>query len=97
MALGSATDEEDRRTIVSFWDGHVPIMMAPDGDYDCLAIAVGEERRGSVVHGCAPEWEEVDHAESFGDWLAMLSSSLRDPASVPNSPLALRLMNRRTR
>jgi hypothetical protein len=69
-------------------------MMAPDGDYDYLAIALAQ---GAVVHGCAPEWEEVSRvADSFEDWLLLLAKSLRDPGSISNAPLALQVMSRRS-
>lgn len=71
-------------------------MMAPNDDYDYLAIALSEAERGNVVHGSAPEWEEASRvADSFDDWLVMLSQSLRDPALIPKGPLALQIMSRR--
>jgi len=89
MALESAADETERQTITSFWDRHLPIVMVPDGDYDYLAIALPE---GAVVHGCAPEWEEVDRvADSFEDWLSMLAKALLEPDSSSSKPFALRL------
>jgi hypothetical protein len=96
MSLESAADDEERRAIVSFWDRHLPIMMAPNGDYDYLAIALSEAERGNVVHSFAPYWEEPRHvADSFDDWLVMLSQALRDPAFGPHSPLVLRIMSHR--
>ena len=60
MALESATDPAQRQRIASFWDQHLPIMMAPNGDYDFLAIALPESAQGAVVHGYAchspPSW-----------------------------------------
>ena len=45
---------------------------------------------GAVVHGAAPEWEQVDRlADSFEDWLSMLTTALREPAN-PSSTLARR-------
>ena len=95
MALESASDERDRQRIRSFWDDHLPIMMAPDGDYDYLAIELAE---GAVVHGSAPEWEDVSRvADSFAGWLSLLAQSLQDPASMSNAPLAVRVMTGRSR
>jgi hypothetical protein len=96
MSLLSAVDEDEKEAIVDFWDRHMPIMMAPEGDYDYLAIALDHERRGAVVHGYAPAWEEASVvAESFDDWLAMLTRVLRDPASAAPGQLALQVMSRR--
>ncbi len=93
MELESAASASERRAIVRFWDRHVPVMMAPDGDYDYLAIALDS---GAVVHGCAPDWEDVVVvAGALDDWLAMLSRALRDPRPRRGDPLALRLMARR--
>jgi hypothetical protein len=94
MALASATDAAEKQRITSFWDRHFPIMMAPNGDYDYVAIVVTGVGQGSVVHGFAPEWEEVDRvADSFENWLLMLAHALREPGA-PAGPLALRVMSR---
>jgi hypothetical protein len=96
MALAASADAEEKRSIVSFWDVHLPIMMAPNGDYDYLAIAMGGAQRGTVVHGYAPESERVERvADSFDAWLAMFSRALREPGSIANGPLALRVMAHR--
>lgn len=92
MALGGTEDDAEKRTIAAFWDRHLPIAMAPDGDYDYLAISM---RDGAVVHGYAPEWEEVTHvAPSFDHWLGLLSDALLDPSL--ETALAVRLMARRS-
>jgi hypothetical protein len=95
MSILRATHEAEREAIVDFWDRHLPIMMAPDGDYDYLAIALDPERRGTVVHGYAPDWENATQvADSFEQWLSMLTQSLRDPSSAEKGPLALHVMSR---
>src|SRR5688572_16482461 len=40
--------------IRSFWDDHLPVMLAVHSDYDYLAVRLSD---GAVVHGFAPEWE----------------------------------------
>jgi hypothetical protein len=103
MAIETAIqdgDEEWKRAIVSYWDRHVPIMMAPNGDYDYLAIALGEAERGKIVHSYSPYWEQEGSvvADSLDDWLVMLSEALRDPASIHNharAELALKVMTGR--
>lgn len=91
MALDSAAHDADRQRVASFWDRHLPIMMAPDGDYDYLALALAD---AAVVHGYDPYWEEVSRVtDSFEDWLLMFAKELADPGSNPNAPLALRIMS----
>jgi hypothetical protein len=97
MALQHAAVEDERQRIVDFWDCHLPIMMAPGGDHDFLAIALGDER-GAVVHGRAPDWEDVTLvADSLEGWLSMLTRSLRDPLSARRGPRALQVMSQRRR
>ena len=88
MALDSADDGAEKRSVAAFWDRHLPIAMAPNGDYDYLAISI---RGGAVVHGFAPEWEEVTRvADSFHDCLRLLSAALLDPGA--EAPFAVRRM-----
>jgi len=89
ISLDSA-DEEDRPPIVAFWDRHFPIMMAPNGDYDFLAIVTNGPDEGRVVHGYAPEFEDVSVvAGCFDDCLASLTEALR--SEVEPTDLTLRL------
>jgi hypothetical protein len=91
MSLEDVTDEDERRDIVHFWDSHFPVMMAVHSDYDFLAVSLSGPHVGSVVHGYAPEWEVDRVAESFDEWLALLTAALRARAVSEGSPLALRV------
>jgi hypothetical protein len=57
MALEADTDPLARAAVSAFWDSHFPFMLAVHSDYDYLAIRLGADSAGSVVHGYAPEWE----------------------------------------
>ena len=47
-------------------------MLAVHSDYDYLAVSLDD---GSVVHGCAPEWEDATPvAGSFPEFLRALES-----------------------
>lgn len=95
MAHDSARDDDERERTVSFWNRHFPMMIAPNGDYDYLALALDAPDRGKIVHGSAPEWEVVTRvADSFEDWLEMLSRALTEGKGISTSR-ALQVMARR--
>lgn len=71
MALDAAEGEPDRQSEVrSFWDEHLPIMMAVHSDYDYLAVRLAQPNFGAIVHGFAPEWDQVSVVSpSFEEFL----------------------------
>jgi hypothetical protein len=89
MALEN--DEGDaaaQAAVRAFWNAHLPIMMAVHSDYDYLAVRLTEPGAGSIVHGCAPDWEEPSRvAGSFEEFLQSFtaeaaSSNAEYPYSV---------------
>jgi len=58
MALETLTSPEERAAVTSFWDRHLPFMLAVHSDYDYLAMQVSGPAKGAIVHGFAPEWED---------------------------------------
>jgi len=82
MALESAEDEPECAAIKSFWDGHFPLMLAVHSDYDYLALRLAGKKRGSIVHGYAPEWDEPSViAPSFATFLKEFTAA----ASLPQA------------
>ncbi|ETT54560.1 MULTISPECIES: SMI1/KNR4 family protein [unclassified Paenibacillus] len=72
----AAGDSAWQSEITAWWDHHLPIVMSVEDGYSFYAIATDS---GAIVHGCEPEFEEVEKvADSFGEFLAwMMSNSNR--------------------
>lgn len=90
MSLEASLDDPTRvRETELFWDKHVPFMMAVHSDYDYLAVDVGETHtRGRVVHGCAPDFEQVSVvAPDFSRFLVGLVTAAR--SSSPSYPFSV--------
>ncbi len=67
--------------ITAFWDHYFPVMLAVHSDYDYLAVRLDD---GSVVHGCAPEWEDpTPVAGSFAEFLHMFEAQAAGDAQYP--------------
>lgn len=62
-----------------FWDRHFPFMLAVHSDYDYLAVSLDDQSYGRIMHGFAPEFEEVSMvAPSFLEFLALFKLALLD-------------------
>jgi hypothetical protein len=67
--------------IHEFWDNHFPFMLAVHSDYDYLAVRKSD---GSVVHGCAPEWEDpTPIADTFESFLVAFEAAARGNGGYP--------------
>ena len=86
MALESAATAQERNSISHFWDGHFPFLLAVHSDYDYLAIRIAD---GSVVHGCAPEWE---HPSVFADSFDAFVERVCEAVSLPELPYPLSVL-----
>lgn len=65
-------DKELIATIRAFWDVHIPIHFYVTDGYAFHAIRL-TDRRGQIVQGREPEFEEVEVvADSFGEFLARI-------------------------
>lgn len=74
---GADGDMTSQAEIRSFWDGHLPIMLAVHSDYDYLAVRLAD---GAIVHGSAPEWEEPSTvAPSLAVLLSLLQAEVETP------------------
>ena len=63
--------------IRSFWDRHLPVMLAVHSDYDYLAIRISD---GAIVHGSAPDYEDASIvAPSFAALLSLLQAEAEAP------------------
>lgn len=81
IALEDAESATDRIAIRSFWDAHIPFLLAVTSDYDYLAIRVAD---GAVVHGFAPEWEQPEVlAESFSSFVCRVTNESPDADAYP--------------
>lgn len=89
MALENNHDDPAVQADVrSFWDEHLPIMLAVHSDYDYLAVRLAEPERGSIVHGFAPEWESTSRvARSFEEFLALFTKQAT--SSEPEYPFSV--------
>ncbi|WP_342547986.1 SMI1/KNR4 family protein [Paenibacillus sp. FSL P2-0089] len=74
----AAGDPAWQSEITAWWDHHLPIVMSVKDGYSFYAIDLTTDS-GAIVHGCEPEFEEVEQvADSFGEFLAwMMSDSSR--------------------
>jgi len=86
MSLDAATDDPSwQAEITAFWDNHFPFMLAVHSDYDYLAVRISD---GSVVHGCAPEWESPTQVtSSFGQFIKQFE--LEAISSIPRYPFSI--------
>lgn len=67
---GAENNPELQAQVRSFWNQHLPIMMAVHSDYDYLAVRLAEPNFGSIVHGAALEWENPSTvAGSFQEFM----------------------------
>jgi hypothetical protein len=91
MSLEAAAgDPPWQHRIRAFWDACFVFMMAVHGDYEYLAVDLGRDGGtfGAIVHGIAPEFEEVTVvAGSFAEFLALLEREASTPAPAPDGPL----------
>lgn len=73
MSLQAAIDDNDaewQRSIVRFWDGHLPVCLSVAGGYAYYAVRMSD---GAVVHGAEPEFEETSViAPSFDRFIEMV-------------------------
>lgn len=71
----AAGDAVARAQVETFWRRHVPLLLSVQGSYQYFALVLDGERRGSVVYGCEPEFEET---ETVADSLAAFLQRLVD-------------------
>lgn len=45
---------DNEKSVISYWDKHLPIILCVDGDYSYFAI---NTKNGNIVYGCEPEYE----------------------------------------
>lgn len=82
MGLDACAGPDERQAIEGFWNLHFPFMLAVHSDYDYLAVSLAPHGFGSVVHGCAPEWESTTMvAESFEHFIEAFTVSAMAPAA----------------
>jgi len=76
LSLEAAMDDYIWKSeITTWWDNYLPIVMSVDGGYSFYAIDLTNER-GAIVHGCEPEFEEVEKvANTLEQFLALIMSN----------------------
>jgi len=74
MSMEAAADDALAQAHVEgFWRMHVPLLLSVCGSYQHFALVLAGERRGAVVYGCEPEFEETETvAESLPAFLQRL-------------------------
>ena len=77
-ALGD--DEEACNEICNFWNIHIPIAIAVEGEYQYLCIDLSTENYGKIYYGLEPEFEDSADllCNSFNQLLELLSSDNED-------------------
>ena len=72
ISLEAAQDDQEWvRTIRSFWNRHLPIVMSVGEEYEYYAI---DTDNGTIVRGNEPEFEEtVVVADSFGEFVQKIA------------------------
>lgn len=79
MSLEWADDDmEWSQRIQAFWDRRIPVALSVEGDYEFIAIDL---RDSSIVHGVAPDFEEVSVvASSFTEYLSGVTKRMNQGA-----------------
>jgi hypothetical protein len=61
MSMEAAADDAlAQAQVETFWRAHVPLLLSVYGSYQYFALVLDGERRGAVVYGCEPEFEEIE-------------------------------------
>jgi hypothetical protein len=91
MSMEAAADDALAQAHVEgFWRMHVPLLLSVYGSYQYFALALAGERRGAVVYGCEPEFEETETvAESLPAFLQRLVDVLDGGGDVAPFSFAL--------
>lgn len=73
-------DEEACNEIHNFWNTHIPIAMAVEGEYQYLCIDLSPENYGKIYYGVEPEFEDSADfvCDSLNQLLELLSSDSED-------------------
>lgn len=73
-------DEEACNEIRNFWNTHIPIAMAVEGEYQYLCIDLSFENYGKIYYGLEPEFENSADflCNSFNQLLELFSSDCED-------------------
>jgi len=68
-------DEEETHNITVYWDNHIPVIVSVK-TYEYLAICLGADNYGKIVHGEEPEFEESSVVcSSFEELVDLLTNS----------------------
>lgn len=81
MSLEALEGEEEAcNEIRNFWNTHIPIAMAVEGEYQYLCIDLSPENYGKIYYGLEPEFEDSADflCNSFNQLLELLSSDCED-------------------
>lgn len=81
MSLEALEDDEEAcNEIRHFWNTHIPIAMAVEGEYQYLCIDLSPENYGKIYYGVEPEFEDSADflCSSFNQLLELLSSDSKD-------------------
>lgn len=63
---------DNKSSIISYWDKHLPIILSVDGEYSYYAI---NTENGNVVNGYEPEYEDSTvAAEDFNSFISKIIS-----------------------
>lgn len=67
LSLENTVDEEQRKSVIAFWNTHIPFLISLHNGYEFYAVSTID---GTVVHGCEPDFESVSaKADSMADFI----------------------------
>lgn len=81
MSLDALKDDKEAcKEICNFWNAHIPIAMAVEGEYQYLCIDLSPNNYGKIYYGLEPEFEDSADfvCDSFNQLLELLSSDSED-------------------
>ena len=86
QSLEAAEDNSDlTKTIIKFWDQHLPFMLSVKSGYAFLGLRLSEEGFGEIVSGREPEYEDVRKVcDSFAELTQMIIAVVQGEQSFPS-------------
>ncbi len=78
QSLEAAEDDKELlESINSYWNNHLPFMMSVKNEYAYVAIVLSGDKKGSIVVGNEPEYEEsIIVANSLSEFFGKYSSHI---------------------
>ncbi|MEY8607248.1 SMI1/KNR4 family protein [Muribaculum intestinale] len=83
-SLEYAESDEEKKSIISFWDKTLPFLTSVKGGYSYMAIVLNNDDYGKIVYGQEPIYEDTVHVcDSFQEFLHMFSLHISGETQSP--------------